>query len=183
MPTVKTTVNKIKIQYSNVSFKDGLEFNDEILKDFVKFSKMARNNYDQYFVKFPILNEKDLSKKFNYYFEKASYLNKKVDAKTFSKYLKKCSKKIEVISFPNLSKTSLLFIPCPRINIPLKTYRYISDFMCNAPMEQIKQIWKSVGQTTLHLLYSEKSIRINTHGGGVSWLHIRLDKCLIDHEH
>lgn len=53
-------------------------------------------------------------------------------------------------------------------------YSHIGAFTENAPKEQQLALWQRVGSVTKKLI-SDQPIWLNTAGGGVAWLHVRLD--------
>jgi hypothetical protein len=54
-------------------------------------------------------------------------------------------------------------------------YAYLAEFLRQAPADQRDAFWKVLGDRVQFML-SRKSIWVNTAGGGVEWLHARIDK-------
>lgn len=77
-----------------------------------------------------------------------------------------------VAVFDNLGGDAKLVAPAP--TDPQKNYSHISAFTEQAPLEQQHAFWQRVGQATEAEL-SDQPLWLNTAGGGVSWLHVRLD--------
>jgi len=77
-----------------------------------------------------------------------------------------------VAVFDNLGGDAKLIAPAP--TDPQRNYSHIGVFTDNAPVQQQHALWQRVGQVMLESL-SEKPIWLNTAGGGVAWLHVRLD--------
>ncbi len=77
-----------------------------------------------------------------------------------------------VVVFPNLGKDAMLIVPIPGKEI--NAYANIASFVSKAPKPQIHALWVAIGETMQKFLGQEK-IWLNTAGGGVSWLHVRLD--------
>ncbi|WP_445664728.1 DUF6940 family protein [Fodinibius sp. AD559] len=78
----------------------------------------------------------------------------------------------KVVVFDNLGGDAKLIAPTPadqQLN-----YSHIGVFTVNAPEEQQLAFWQTVGSVTNDLI-SNQPIWLNTAGGGVAWLHIRLD--------
>lgn len=77
-----------------------------------------------------------------------------------------------VAVFDNLSGDAKLIAPTPsdqKLN-----YSHIGVFTDQAPQKQQEEFWQTVGRvTTDHL--SDRPVWLNTAGGGVAWLHVRLD--------
>jgi hypothetical protein len=76
-------------------------------------------------------------------------------------------------AFPNLSGDAIMVVPSPKTDT--KIYGHLASFVRHAPSDQIQDLWGLVADETLKKI-SEKPIWLNTAGGGVPWLHIRLDK-------
>ncbi len=78
----------------------------------------------------------------------------------------------QVVLFENLGGDAKLIAPTPS-NQQLN-YSHIGVFTKNAPEEQQLAFWQMVGKVTKKLI-SDHTIWLNTAGGGVAWLHVRLD--------
>jgi len=77
-----------------------------------------------------------------------------------------------VIAFENLGGDAALVVPCPQD--PIADYCHLASFLREAPALQINELWQCVGQEALNRL-SDERLWLSTAGGGVSWLHVRLD--------
>jgi len=77
-----------------------------------------------------------------------------------------------VISFPNLGGDANLIVPTKQTGT--SAYCHLKTFTNHAPIEQQHAVWQRVGSLMLENL-SDENIWLNTAGGGVPWLHIRLD--------
>tara|TARA_B110000037_G_scaffold222400_1_gene297039 strand:- start:1378 stop:1863 length:486 start_codon:yes stop_codon:yes gene_type:complete len=97
--------------------------------------------------------------------------NIKQNYKLFKKYIIK-SKNKYVITFLNLSKTSLLIIPYPKQN---KKFTTLKHFIDNSTKLQQKKFWKKVSNSIKKMLKIYKKVWVSTHGTGVPYLHIRID--------
>lgn len=74
--------------------------------------------------------------------------------------------------FNNLGNDARLIAPSPtgqNLN-----FSHIGVFTKEAPPEQQHALWQTVGRETQDQI-SDKPLWLNTAGGGVSWLHVRLD--------
>jgi len=94
------------------------------------------------------------------------------DYSSYQTYIIK-SKNKYVISFPNLSGDSILIIPVPRKNKKMTT---IKDFIDNASLTHQKYFWKYVGMEIEQILNTNDKIYVSTHGLGIPYFHLRLDK-------
>jgi hypothetical protein len=78
----------------------------------------------------------------------------------------------QVAEFPNLGRDAILIVPCPED--PLPDYGHLAAYLRNSPEPQQHLLWESVG-AAMQRRISSKPIWLNTAGGGVAWLHVRLD--------
>jgi len=77
-----------------------------------------------------------------------------------------------IIEFSNLGGDAVMVVPCP--TDPMTDYSHIAAFLRNAPESAQHQLWQSVAEAMLRRLGS-KPVWLSTAGGGVAWLHVRLD--------
>ena len=78
----------------------------------------------------------------------------------------------DVVSFENLGADAVLVVPCPISDS--SNYSHIAAFHRSAPGEQQHAFWQAVAGTVLQRLGNEP-LWLSTAGGGVDWLHVRLD--------
>ncbi len=78
----------------------------------------------------------------------------------------------DVATFRNLGGDAILIAPsCEDSSC---CYPHLAAFLRKAPDQQVRKLWRSVGQAVCGAL-SDQPIWISTSGLGVAWLHIRLD--------
>lgn len=77
-----------------------------------------------------------------------------------------------VAVFENLGGDALLIVPCPLAEP--EAYVHLATFVRQAPDAQVHQLWRTVGRAALDRL-SPQPLWLSTAGGGVAWLHVRLD--------
>lgn len=78
----------------------------------------------------------------------------------------------ETTAFANLGKDATLIAPAP--SDQERNYSHIGVFTENAPVQQQHHLWQTVGRVTQNRI-SDRPLWLNTAGGGVAWLHVRLD--------
>jgi len=78
----------------------------------------------------------------------------------------------EIVTFDNLGKDALLIVPCPISKTA--NYSHIAAFHRSAPITQAHAFWIAVTRSVLDRVSSEP-MWLSTAGGGVDWLHMRLD--------
>lgn len=94
------------------------------------------------------------------------------DPGPFRSYFRDLPDKESIAAFENLGGDARLIAPAPfRQGL---NYSHIGAFTEAAPKEQQHALWQETGRVTEELL-SERPLWLNTAGGGVAWLHIRLD--------
>ena len=101
-----------------------------------------------------------------------SFSSRKADDKTFEGYFTSEDKDFGIVVFPNINGDATLVVPSPRTDNT--AYGHLAAFIRNAPKPQIDALWRAIANTVANQL-DDKPIWLNTAGGGVAWLHIRLD--------
>ncbi|NQX89304.1 MAG: hypothetical protein HRT77_11630 [Halioglobus sp.] len=78
----------------------------------------------------------------------------------------------DVVSFKNLGGDALLIVPCPTSTST--NYSHIGAFHRSASDTQLHAFWTAVAHAALNRIGTEP-VWLSTAGGGVDWLHMRLD--------
>lgn len=78
----------------------------------------------------------------------------------------------EIVEFSNLGKDAIMIAPCPQY--PKSDYGHLAVFLRNSSEAQQHSLWASVGGAMQRRL-SSRPVWLSTAGGGVAWLHVRLD--------
>lgn len=74
--------------------------------------------------------------------------------------------------FPNLRGDALLVVPSPRTGND--AYGHLAAFLRHAPHQQLDEFWPVVS-TAVKSRLGDHPLWLSTAGGGVAWLHVRLD--------
>jgi len=101
------------------------------------------------------------------------YLPNSANPNPFREFFQEPGKNEGVVVFPNLGKDAVLIVPMPECDVD--TYAHMAPFLRNADDDQIQALWMAVGEAVCKHISSRRWLWINTAGGGVSWLHVRLD--------
>ena len=118
----------------------------------------------------PAVTNATLNQPFEFVITNSPGINLPPDAEPFASYLNEGDNEPAV--FDNLGKDATLIVPAlPDEDL---NYSHLAVFIQHAPKEQQHQLWKKVGKVTQQQISTEP-IWLNTAGGGVAWLHIRLD--------
>lgn len=83
-----------------------------------------------------------------------------------------CGSNMGVSAFSNLGGDALLIIPCSYTQVV--PYGHLAAFVRLAPEKQQHTLWQTVGEE-MALRIGSEPVWLNTAGGGVPWLHVRLD--------
>jgi hypothetical protein len=78
----------------------------------------------------------------------------------------------EVISFSNLGGDATMVVP--RELASRSVYGHVAAFVRHAPESQKHALWKVVGEAMARHI-NARPVWLSTAGGGVPWLHVRLD--------
>jgi len=96
----------------------------------------------------------------------------KTDAHTFAEYFKK--EKDLAVSFHNLGGDALMVCPTPLKDHNIEIYSSLEPFIRCSPMKQQVEFWGKVG-SGLNLLKAKRTVWLNTAGGKVHYIHMRMD--------
>jgi len=78
----------------------------------------------------------------------------------------------KIVEFPNLGGDAILIVPCPENTS--SDYGQLAAFLRNSPAPRQQALWRQVGAAMQRRLGS-RPVWLSTAGGGVAWLHVRLD--------
>lgn len=94
------------------------------------------------------------------------------DYDTFRAYFNTTTPNHGVVVFPNLGHDAILVVPSPFRK--KANYSGFADFLRESPVYQQRALWK-VTAHQIRLNLSDEPTWISVAGGGIAWLHIRLD--------
>ncbi len=77
-----------------------------------------------------------------------------------------------VVVFANLGGDAIMVVPSPLT--ATSAYGHLAAFVREAPEDQRHAFWRSVGEAMTQRV-GARPVWLSTAGGGVSWLHVRLD--------
>jgi len=98
--------------------------------------------------------------------------SRKTDSDTYKDYFTTNDTDQGVVVFENLRKDATLIVPSPRG--PDTDYGHLAAFVRHAPDLQVDALWQVIGKTVAAKM-TDSPLWISTAGGGVAWLHVRLD--------
>jgi|LakMenEpi03Aug12_release.lakeMendotaPanAssembly.Ray.scaffolds.fasta_scaffold616745_2 hypothetical protein len=100
------------------------------------------------------------------------FSSRQTDSTTYASYFTADDTKFGVVSFDNLSGDATLVVPSPRAD--MSAYGHLAAFVRNAPKKQIDAFWRIVSDAVRSKM-GHAPLWLSTAGGGVAWLHVRLD--------
>ena len=77
-----------------------------------------------------------------------------------------------VVEFSNLGGDAVLVVPCP--DYSASGFGHLAAYLRNSRERQQHLLWQSVG-AAMQRRMSTEPVWLSTAGGGVAWLHVRLD--------
>jgi hypothetical protein len=119
----------------------------------------------------PPVTSATLSRSFEFVLLDSPFLTRTPDSEAFAGYFQ-TSSETEVVEFPNLGGDAILIVPRP--NASSSTYVHLASFVREAPESQRHSLWQAVGSAMSRRI-GAKPVWLSTAGGGVAWLHVRLD--------
>ena len=94
------------------------------------------------------------------------------DRRSFATYFDPNGDNHGIVTFANLSRDALLVVPSPIR--PEDEYIELANFLTQASEQQVHALWRVLGQSIMKRL-NDQPLWVSVAGGGVAWLHLRLD--------
>ncbi|MEZ6057638.1 MAG: hypothetical protein R3C01_13135 [Planctomycetaceae bacterium] len=134
---------------------------------------LAESPFDAYRWETPPLTAATVNQPFEFVLlNSPGFCSRKTDRHTYGSYFTTDDTDHGVVSFANLSGDATLVVPSPRADI--SAYGHLAAFIRNAPKEQIEAFWRVLSNRVKSNL-GQTPVWLSTAGGGVAWLHVRLD--------
>lgn len=128
--------------------------------------------YKSYRFETPPVTQATCQNAFEFVLVDAPGLAPRPDARPFTRYFSTDERNDGIVSFENLGGDAQLIVPCPQA--PESVYNHLANFVRGAPEAQKHSFLRRVGEAVQRRI-SDQPLWLNTAGGGVSWLHVRLD--------
>ncbi len=161
---------QIQTDGSALSYRDVLELWAQSPEFALWYSRLlAQSEFEAFRWETPVLTRQLLERPFEYVLVGAeSFIHRRTDEKAFAQYFDGTPVK----AFPNLGGDGLMIIPTPQTNKDV--YGHLASVLRGAPKDQIVALWYKVGREVLARI-DDSPRWLSSAGGGVAWLHIRLD--------
>ncbi len=165
-------VYKIKHGNKSLTYNQVLDYweTDIGFADFY-ISIFRKCGYYSYVWESPPLSSTSLDQEYEFVIINAPISSDNPDSKTYKPYFS-LKENDGIVCFPNLGNDALLIVPSPVRKY--SNYSNLANFFKEATREQQRSIWKVTARKIKENL-SDKPTWVSVAGGGISWLHIRLD--------
>lgn len=120
----------------------------------------------------PPVTRETLGATFEFVILDSPWLDLPPDPAPFEPYFTDKNSEAEIVVFENLGKDAVLVVPYPRA--PASAYGHLAAFTRRASATQNHALWREVART-MQQRVSDRPVWLSTAGGGVAWLHVRLD--------
>ena len=120
----------------------------------------------------PAVDLDRLDQPFEFVAVSAPRLDRRENKTAFRDKFDAIGEKQSVITFPNLGNNAVMVVPCP--SGPDVNHCHLASFLRTCSAEQASALLQQVGRSMLDRV-SRKPVWLSTAGGGVAWLHVRLD--------
>ncbi len=143
-------------------------------------SLLSESPFSAYRWETPPITKDTVKRQFEFVLLNYSTLAHNPDKMTFEDYFTTDDVNNGIVVFENLGKDAKLVVPSP-INsntspggTTFSAYSHLAAFMRNGLDAQKHSFWRIVGETVQQEI-SDNPLWVSTAGGGVAWLHVRLD--------
>lgn len=170
----KATRYRVHSNKRPLTYADALELlrNDSDFRTFMT-AQLKQSEYTAFRWETPHIQTATSSRNFEFVLlDNPSFTQRRTDAETYKSYFAAASDKSGIVSFTNLGGDATLIVPSPRTNED--AYGHFASFLRNAPVLQVDALWQKIAGTVLGMV-SDRPIWLSTAGGGVAWLHVRID--------
>lgn len=147
-----------------------LQENENFRSLFIRLLRDAP--FESYRWETPALTTSNVKRDFEFVLLDAPGLRVRANRGAFREHFRSDGQNEGVVVFPNLSKNAILVVPSPLDDT--SAHPHLAAFMKTAPDSQVQALWQTVAKTMQTHLGSAP-IWLSTAGGGVAWLHVRLD--------
>lgn len=120
----------------------------------------------------PPVSVSNLDRPFEFVLTNDPHLETQPDPMAFASYFTGPNAEAAALTIPNLGRTAMLVVP--RQLGEAAIYTHFARFLRGAPSHQVHALWRCVAATAQQRL-SAKQQWISTAGGGVAWLHVRVE--------
>lgn len=141
---------------------------------FVDFyiSIFKKCGFDSYVWETPPISTGTVGRTFEFVLHDSPRSSQIPDHTTYASYFDTASARNGIVTFYNLGRDALLVVPSPYREDA--DYSGLAEFFREAPLEQQRALWRELAHQVKSGL-SDQPTWISVAGGGIAWLHIRID--------
>ncbi|MEM1169305.1 MAG: hypothetical protein AAGJ08_09600 [Cyanobacteria bacterium P01_H01_bin.35] len=143
-------------------------------------SLLSESPFSVYRWETPPITKDTVKRQFEFVLVNSPELASNPDTITFGNYFTTDDVNNGIVVFENLGKNAILVVPSPIDSnaspggTPFSAYSHLAAFIRYGLDAQKQALWRILGETVQQKI-SDNPVWINTAGGGVAWLHVRLD--------
>lgn len=119
----------------------------------------------------PCLTRQDIGRDFEFVLVDSPRLDRPADQAPFANKFVSAEPN-SVIAFPNLGRNAIMVVPTPGVDHTI--YCHLLSFLRGGTKKQRNLLWQLVGEQ-MEIRVNDTPVWLSTAGGGVAWLHVRLD--------
>ena len=128
--------------------------------------------FDAYRWETPVVDLLRFERPFEFVVIEDQALNRPENDSTFRNQFNEATDEQTIVTFENLGRDAVLVVPLPggqQVN-----HCHLASFLNTCTASQESLLWHHVGKAMLNRV-SDEPVWLSTAGGGVPWLHVRLD--------
>ena len=146
--------------------------NDQVFRSYFT-TLLADSPFSAYRWETPPVSRNTMERPFEFVLLSApAFCSRRTDTVTFDNYFTDDDSDQGVVAFASLRGDARLIVPSPRTDNG--AYGHLAAFLRSAPKSQIDALWRKVALTVSDQI-NDCPVWLSTAGGGVAWLHVRLD--------
>lgn len=169
-----TTRHRVLLLGSPLSYADALRLlqTDTHFRSFLT-EVLAKSKYLAFRWETPSVSVATAARPFEFVLiDYPSFESRKTDYKTYRSYFTTEDANHGIVTFKNISGDALLIVPSPRTDYD--AYGHFASFLRHAPESQTDSLWLTIGKSVAEQM-TDEPLWLSTAGGGVAWLHVRVD--------
>lgn len=121
----------------------------------------------------PVVDTNRVARDFEFVLINTPGLDRKENPSAFGQHFKDAPTDSLTLRFPNLGRNAVMVVPTPSTQLGVN-HCHLASYLRTANPTQVDDFWFHIGQAMRERV-SEKPVWLSTAGGGVAWLHGRLD--------
>ena len=133
---------------------------------------LTLSSFETYRWETPAVSTSSLHQDFEFVLINSPGLAASPDRHAFRDHFVSSEENAGVVVFENLGRDAILVVPSPLAATDI--FNHLARFTRTASDAQNHALWKTVARAMSHRV-STRPVWLSTAGGGVSWLHVRLD--------